>query len=522
LLHLLGLRYRLLWAQARTRSGKVVLFAVGYLLVMLAVTLLGVGGLGAAAVAVKGGQAEETARSILGALFLYAMVTSALLGFRIDRAFSEAALRRYPLTALQRAVAQHGAALLDPLWLFVLSLDLGLAVGLSLFGAGHWWLSALAAPLLVVANYAAARLVVGLVERGLCRRAGQLGLLVAGVLLAALLLSRSGLRIPVFSQLAVVHQVTPSACAAAVMTGSIAARCLVWLTVLLAWGAVLGLALLALERRPPAYRAVAGVRARWEDGYDRIAGLFGSTLGPLVGKQLRQYLRSAHLYLNFPLVIPGLVWFAYQAIQDAPCDRPTALFLAALGAFSALGVCISTGGLSLNVFGFDGAGFRRYFLLPVRPQTVLLAAALVAMMPGAALLVVALLLWLVLAPGPADLRTLLMLVSSGVGGLFLHPSLGLWSSLLGPRPAPLKPEFGSLSLVANAVMAVELCWLMGVPFAAVHWGSVLLRHGWVVPLFAAASAGLFGVTLAAGGALLVRRRERLLSVIDAGAWRRAE
>jgi hypothetical protein len=48
LAHLLGLRYRLLWAQVRSRKGKMALFFVGYLFAVLIIVLMALGGFGAA------------------------------------------------------------------------------------------------------------------------------------------------------------------------------------------------------------------------------------------------------------------------------------------------------------------------------------------------------------------------------------------------------------------------------------------------------------------------------------------
>jgi hypothetical protein len=59
---LVKLRYKLLWANTRSRNGRIALFLVGYLLLALLIALLTTGGFAAAFVAVRAGQAEKIAR----------------------------------------------------------------------------------------------------------------------------------------------------------------------------------------------------------------------------------------------------------------------------------------------------------------------------------------------------------------------------------------------------------------------------------------------------------------------------
>ncbi|MEW6752590.1 MAG: hypothetical protein AB1505_16635 [Candidatus Latescibacterota bacterium] len=523
LAHLLRLRYRLLWAQVRTGRGKMALFAVGYLLLVFAGLLLTASGVLMGAAGTQMGRAEAVTRAVLGGLFLWAILASVFLGFSVNHAFSHAALRRYPLGSLARAVARHGIALLDPLWLLVLALYLGLAVGLEVSGSGQVWLGVPAAVALVLANYLTARVVVDVVERALRRWIGRVALfalaLLVGVGLPALSAGTARQHAPDLGGLGAALRFTPPGTAAQAMAGSGIPASLAWLAALLVWGAALAAALAALERRPPETRAQAGGTATWDGPCDRVAALCGRTLAPLVSKQLRYYVRSAHLRWNYPLALPMVAWIALFMTRDLFADRPLAPFLAVLGALPALGMC--TGGLSLNVFGFDGAGFRRYFLLPVPPARVLLAAALVGLLPGLSLVPVALLAWVAYKPEFADLRLLGMLLCSAIGGLLLYQALGLWSSLLGPKAMPLGATFGKrLSWAGGVIMMVSIMTLFWGPRLAIHVGDAVLRHGWALPLFAGAAAVFFAVTLALGSGTLVRRRERMLSAIDVGAWRK--
>src|SRR5689334_22314183 len=96
ILSMVGLRYRLLWAQTRTRNGRIALFLCGYMLAILILLLVTAGGYSAAMVAVRSGKAEFVAQAVLGGLFLNALMISVVTGFGINMAFTETALRRLP------------------------------------------------------------------------------------------------------------------------------------------------------------------------------------------------------------------------------------------------------------------------------------------------------------------------------------------------------------------------------------------------------------------------------------------
>src|ERR1035441_5658274 len=131
---LVKLRYQLLWAKTRSRNGRIALFLAGYLLLVLLIALLTMGGFGAAMLAVRSGKAEPIAQGVLAALFLEAVLAANILGFGMSAIFSETELRRYPLTAPDRRIARHLTGILDPFWFLFLALELGLAVGLYVMG----------------------------------------------------------------------------------------------------------------------------------------------------------------------------------------------------------------------------------------------------------------------------------------------------------------------------------------------------------------------------------------------------
>ena len=133
LARLLGLRYRLLWAQVRLRNGKIALFVVGYLFAMLIIAFLALAGYRAAMASIRLGKAELVASAVLCGFFLLAILASVILGIGINPAFSDAALRRYSLTPVDRLVARQLTAFLEPMWMCILAFDLGVAAGLYTF-----------------------------------------------------------------------------------------------------------------------------------------------------------------------------------------------------------------------------------------------------------------------------------------------------------------------------------------------------------------------------------------------------
>ena len=107
--------------------------------------------------------------------------------------FAETELRRYPLTAADRRIARHLTGILDPFWFLFLALELGLAVGLYVMGAGSFWFGLIAVLLLFAANYLLAR-VVGLFIDQLMQRKGGAPVLMMLIMTLAILPSLDELR----------------------------------------------------------------------------------------------------------------------------------------------------------------------------------------------------------------------------------------------------------------------------------------------------------------------------------------
>ncbi len=247
---------------------------------------------------------------------------------------------------------------------------------------------------------------------------------------------------------------------------------------LAAWIAGLLVVLAAIERQAARPRSAAAAAVTWNNRYDRISSIFGPAMAPLIGRTLRYYVRSNKVRFNYIAAIPIL---AFLTFSNASHAGPLDYFVRALGAFAVVGF-LGTAAMGTNQFGFDSSGFRRYFLLPVPPGAILRASSYTALFLGGTLVVLALVLWLLLAPVPFEARMAPMLLASGVSGLFLFNGLSLWTSLLAPRRTSFETTFGNqLSLAANVLLiGGVLGGVFGVAALDQLAGpAVVLRYWWV-------------------------------------------
>jgi hypothetical protein len=512
---LVGLRYKLLWAQTRTRNGRIALFFAGYLFAILILVLMTAGGFGAAMVAVRSGQAEKVAQAVLGGLFVNALMASVITGFGINTAFADQALRRFALNASERLAARHLTGLLEPVWIFVLGLDLGVSTGMYVFGAGSFWLGAVAVVLLLIADYLLARVLATLIE-WLSHVRGGTAILFVMLICACML---PGLLIPRLASahgakgamLAVLHYTPPFAAAALMVHAG--AGLLSNFGLLAGWIAALLVMLAAIEKQAARPRSAAAAAVAWDDRYERIASIFGPAMAPLIGRSLRYYVRSNKVRFNYIAAVPLL---AVLTFNNPGGGGPQHYFVRALGAFAFAGF-LGTAVMTTNQFGFDASGFRRYFLLPIAPGAILQASSFTALFVGSTLVAAAMVLWLCFAPVPFDVRMAPALLASGVGGLCLFNALSIWTSLLAPRPTSFETTFGNqLSLAANVLLIGGLIGGMaGVAALDKMVGPSAVLHYWWVTIPAATLAIVcYRYSLRRGAAVFVSRRERLLNALE--------
>ena len=512
---LVQLRYKLLWAKTRSRNGRIALFLAGYLLLVMLIALLTTGGIGAAMLAVRSGKAEKIAQGVLTALFLEAVLAANILGFGMSAVFSETELRRYPLTAPDRRIARHLTGILDPFWFLFLALELGLAVGLYVLGAGSFWFGIVAVLLLFAANYLLARVVGLFIDQMMQRKGGAPVLMMLIMTLAFLpsvvapLIKKNPAIVSAVVQR--LRYTPPFGAAAAMIHPDLAG--VRGLATIVAW--ILGLAALLvwLEKRPPQRQVAESVKIEWDSPFDRVGALFGPQMGPLVGHWLRFYGRNSRTRTLYLISLPLLALLTWQMGQRM---GPRSLFIAALGTIP-MAAFLGTSRISVNQFGYVGGAFRRYFLLPIDPAATLRAASYAAVTIGASVLPIALLAWTIFVPYPFDARMLLMLLCTGLTGMFVLNALGIWVTLFNPRKGNYNSNFGNdLSLGGNILLIGGMMLAMVLPRLLHKFQPALVspESWWMFLPLPVLAVAFYLATLKSAGPVFVTRREKLLAIVE--------
>lgn len=514
---LIRLRYKLLWARTRTRNGKIAFFLAGYLLFIGVAVIMASGGFGAGLVAVRAGKAELIAQGVLTGLFVWALATAVMLGFGMNQVFSDTELRRYPLCARERQLARHITGIVDPYWCLFLALELGLAFGLYVAGAGSFLLGVAAALLLYVCNYAAAQVIGALVDRIMKHRGGSLILPLAVVALCVL----PGTLMPLFIKSRVARTAvaqalafTPTFGAGSLMTRS-GLPALHGFGLLACWLAGLTAALVYLERHPPKVRSAAGAtRMKWNSPFEPVGRLFGPRHGELVAFWLRFYFRCKRFRMSYLMSLPMLPFLLLVWTRQGPQNKHA--FSSALGVFAIAGMAPAAGFLA-NQFGYTGSGFRRLLLLPRRPGDILRASSYALLAACSIMAVVATAAWVLFPGAPNDVRGLVMLLACFVFGTFLSHGAGLWTSVYGPRRSDPNATMGNdLSWAGNALLIGGMLPLLVGPrlYVTVSKRPITSEYWWAPVLLAALAVWFYAASLARTSKVVETRRERLLAVMD--------
>ena len=509
-LDIIRLRYLLQWAQIRNNAGRLAWFIVVQVLLVGAGLIAAVFGFGALVVAVQLGRAEPLVRSILGLIFLNSLVTSLVLGYGLNQAFSDKALRRYPFSFTDRFVIRHLLGLFEPLWLITVAAYGGAAIAAALVGAAPVWVTMPTAVVLVAINYALVRFVLALSSLLMESAIGSV-LLVAVTQLVFFIpmASREVINTPARRALArAALTYTPPAAAGSIVSG---AGSVEHVAVLVGWLALVAALLFWLDRLPEGSRRTSMGAASWNSPIDRIAALLSREWAPLVARGLRFYLRNQQVQIGFlsllvlVLVMPMVITRRSQGAQ--------ALFEATLLVMPLLGTVTSV--VSSNAFGFDRNGTRRLLLAPVPGFPLVASTSLASAMICATYLIIATAIWTVVNRSAEPLMVM-MLVTHGLTGLFLFHSVAAWTSLMTPSKADYFEKFRRQNSAGSFWTGIFMMGTLGLSFAirALLLGTDLTAYWWL-SCVAAVAAGLFYVSsLKLAGPVLIRRREHLLSVVE--------
>jgi hypothetical protein len=478
--------------------------------------LFSASGFGVAIVAIRSGNAERVAQIALSGMFLGALFLTVIMGFGVNSVFTDAELRRYPLSALERFAVHHFLSLVDPFWVFILALEMGLVAGLYVYGSFTWFKGIIAALLFFSCCYVAARALTAWVDRLMKTASGYVMmfiLLMLGALAPAAVVSiqsNPGMLVKALPIL----RFTPSFAAATVMTHDASkshsgfAISAVWLIIFLSL-------LIAVEYLPVSSKWQArSVGSMWKASFDGVAAVFGQRMSPLVAHWLRFYWRNNRFRFLYSLTLPFAATLAVGMGQ--PRQPGGSLFVGVLGCMAVV-TWIAIGPIAVNQYGYSGGGFRRFQLLPTDPGASLRAGSYAALLLGASWIPPATIVWSIVSPRPLDARIIFMPVMNAVTGLFLFNGLALWTSIYAPKQGRYDSLFHNhLSAWGHIVRVGPIlgCMLLPLFLRDVAPGSIAPKNWWLT-LPVGGFAFLFYVaSLRIINFVLPAQREALLAVIE--------
>jgi hypothetical protein len=516
---LIKFRYRLIWAQVRTRNGRIALLFATYLLGASAGVLFLLSGFGGAMTSDLFTKDGFFARWMLSGFFINGLGLSLLFGVGVRDTFAEDSLRRYPLDARERFAIRHVIGLLDPIWLLLSLGVIGMVLGFAWFRHAVLVPGLIAALLFIYANYLTTSLLLLLI--GLMMRTRRGSAILAGLALAlassvsvAISVASVKWREWIWQPLDWVMSFTPPGAAAAMMVGESVSRVAANGLLLLAWCVVLAVALRKLETRPAITEPVLASHPLWDEFPERAARLFGPAYAPLVSKSLRYHLRCN--MIRFSLITsPLFVLFGKYLIRGrSPSGEVIITFAMFFMTSAATGAA-----MMLNLFGFDDAGIRRYAVMPTTFAAALRAASFASLTLRALVMLAAFVLWVISARWYFSIRLALLVIGTITASLFLFNALGLWTSVLSAKRSDLDSMWNNrLSFGSNVVMfgGMVVPYVLAMMFSERISPAAAARLWWVPALLLVACIAFYVFSLRAIEVALESRKERLINLI-AGA-----
>ena len=486
---LVGLRYRLIWAQARSSQGMISALLALYLLGILGALLFAFGGVGAAMAAIILGQGESISRWMLTSLYANGFGLSLLFGFGARAAFTDLALRRFPLGAGQRFLVRHGIGIFDPVWTLLVCGALGLALGMFWLKAGSLLPGVIAAVLFIFASYLTTAALLSIVNRLMLTRQGT-AILWGGALtifsIGPILISSLDptLTRRIWGMVDAVLRWLPPGLAAGMMVGPLRLAMLGQALVLLGWIAGLAAFLGWLERRPVRLDEggadLSPNALMVPDMITQVSRFFapvGDHYVPLIDKSLRYHLRCN--LIRYSLITSPLL---VVVVRFLDLRGPKGGFLFNSAQIFYIMSCSTAAGMMLNLLGFDGAGVRRYAVMPAPLGDALRAGSLASMLLRLGGLLMAFLFWLAIYwREPKSWRMMALLLGIGLTGTVLFNAIGLWVSIFSAKAVDFDSMWNNrLSLGANVVVIVGvlLPFFLGMPLLERYGSGSLTRFWW--------------------------------------------
>lgn len=515
---LVRLRYKLMWAQVRTDSGKIALFFGLYLLIGVFAIFMALGGLGGALAAVELGRGEMVARLMLTGLMMNGIGLSLLFGLGPSEAFTEGSLRRYPLDSQERFVIRHFIGLLDPVWLLLIAGIIGLVFGFIWFGGESVLTGIPALVLFILANYlltVTLLTVIGLLmqtRRGATLLGALMILLLSFGPLAISSLT-AGTRDRMWQVVDLCLRILPPGAAASMITGQDLLKVAGGAGLLILWCVSMFILLRTIEKKPRVSEPGRAGAIVWDNLYDQIAGIFGSRYRPMVSRSLRYHLRCNIIrfsLISSPLVILMLRYLIPGYGEKSHLSMSIAVFFILSSANGAA--------MMLNLFGYDGAGIRRFAVLPIRFADALKAASLASLILRGIAFLVAFTLWVIIYRNRSlTWQAVLIVLTVSVAGMIMFNGLGLWVSIFAPKRGDFEAMWNNrLSLGANIVViggAIIPFWVMITVMERIP-PETLSRLWWAPALFLVLCVGFYGFSLKFIDIPLRSRKEKLINLLS--------
>ncbi len=459
----------------------------------------------------------EAARWILTGIWVNGATVNLLLGKGTRQSSLETVLRRYPLTRMGRLSLRHLSGLLDPVWLLIAVSTGAVAAGCTGDGPGRTLLIIPVALLFIGICYLSSLVLLSVVDLILSHRGGGTVLgatafllfLAAGLLVASP--SDSSNALP-WHEADLALRFLPPGAAASLLAGLRSPSGLLDVATLLLWFCFLAFALVLAERRTLSDRSVTSVSEAFALVCDRVADLFESSFGPLVGKALRYHLRCDRVRFSFAGTVP-LVLLLPRFMGRGSNPYMTFLETAALMFLSAI---LATASITLNQFGYDGDGVRRYWILPIPAVSALRAASVASLLSGGTLGLVAIAGLPLLAGFPLDGRVVTILASSAAAGLFFFNAVGLWTSVVSPRRSNFRGVMGNaLSFSATLGIGLGIALALAAAFIAAEFipYASFLASWWCFTVVPALCASLYLISYRLVSRAMNSRRDLLTRVV---------
>jgi hypothetical protein len=512
---LVRLRYKLIWAQARSGRGKIALLLVLYVLGTSVALFFLLSGLGQALLAIRAGRGAEIAGLILAGLLIDGIVIGIAIGAGPRAAFSESALRRYPMSPGLRFVARHVTGLLEPVWIGLFATALGLQLGFAFLGAGSLILGLPAVLMFTVCGYLITMVTVMAMNRAV--QTGWGGLLVGtavALLPVAIIVATRNPGPGWKAELDFVVRLVPAGGCASLIAERPSLGAVYPALILAGWTLVFAFILARLEQRPYASPSLTGSGRRSTVLVDRIAALIDREIAPIIAKALRYTLRCTQVRVGFLVALVAAMFMNQLGTRTGSQMD----FVLPMVIFFIIGFSV-TSQISLNQFGYDGAGIRRYALLPISFSSVLRALSIVSLAVGAVVVMLTYTIWIVFSGYRISGSLALVTFCDAIAGLFLFNTLALFSTLMSPRRIEFRfTVTNQFSPAANVILfgGLAASFVLMSRLAAHIDFSVIGRGAWIMPALGAACMAAYFISMRVIDRFAEPRRESIAKAIAGG------